>query len=57
MLGKRSPQGSLFAYDQTFRDLVGPESFYVYLADHRHELFCDEDFAPFIKGKPPIKSS
>ena len=45
MLGKRSPQGSLFACDQRFRDLVGAESFYVYLADHRHELFRDEDFA------------
>lgn len=45
MLGKRSSQGSLFACDQRFRDLVGAESFYVYLADHRHELFRDEDFA------------
>ena len=60
MLGKRSPQGSLFACDQSFRALVGAESFYVYLADHRHELFCDEDFASLYcldNGRPSIAPS
>ena len=60
MLGKRSPQGSLFACDQRFRDLVGAESFYVYLADHRHELFRDEDFASLYcldNGRPSIAPS
>lgn len=60
MLGKRSPQGSLFACDQSFRDLVGAESFYVYLADHRHELFRDEDFASLYcldNGRPSIAPS
>jgi hypothetical protein len=60
MLGKRSPQGSLFACDQSFRDLVGAESFYVYLADHHHELFRDEDFASLYcldNGRPSIAPS
>jgi hypothetical protein len=60
MLGKRSPQGSLFACDQRFRDLVGAESFYVYLADHRHELFSDDDFASLYcldNGRPSIAPS
>ncbi|MDP2884498.1 MAG: IS1182 family transposase [Ignavibacteria bacterium] len=60
MLGKRSPQGSLFACDQRFRDLVGAESFYVYLAERRHELFRDEDFASLYcldNGRPSIAPS
>jgi transposase len=60
MLGKRTAQGSLFASDQIFRSLVGEESFYVYLADHRHELFCDEDFASLYcmdNGRPSIAPS
>jgi len=60
MLGKRSPQGSLFGCDQSFRDLVGAESFYVYLAEHRHELFRDEDFASLYcldNGRPSIAPS
>lgn len=60
MLGKRSPQDSLFACDQSFRDLVGTESFYVYLADHRQEFFRDEDFASLYcldNGRPSIAPS
>jgi transposase len=45
MLGKRSPQGRLFTVENRLRKKVGEESFYVFLADHRHELFRDEDFA------------
>ena len=45
MLGKRQSQANLFECDQVYRKLVGEESFYVYLAEHRHELFHDEDFA------------
>ncbi len=45
MLGKRSPQGKLFTAENRLRKKVGEESFYVFLADHRHELFRDEDFA------------
>jgi hypothetical protein len=45
MLGKRSPQGKLFIAENRLRKKVGEESFYVFLADHRQELFRDEDFA------------
>lgn len=45
MLGKRSPQGTLFTVENRLRKKVGEESFYVFLADHRHELFRDEDFS------------
>jgi transposase len=45
MLGKRSAQGTLFTVENRLRKKVGEESFYVFLADHRHELFRDEDFA------------
>jgi len=60
MLGKRTAQGSLFGSEQMFRHLVGEETFYVYLADHRHELFCDEDFASLYcpdNGRPSIAPS
>jgi transposase len=39
---------------------VGEETFYVYLADHRHELFRDEDFALLYSpdnGRPSIPPS
>lgn len=45
MLGKRSPQENLFTIDHQYLSFVGEDSFYGYLAAHRHELFCDEDFA------------
>jgi len=45
MLGKRSAQGKLFTAENRLRKKVGEESFYVFLADHRHELFRDEDFS------------
>jgi transposase len=60
MLGKRSAQDSLFDCGQTFRALVGDDSFYVYLADHRHELFSDDDFASLYcldNGRPSIAPS
>ena len=60
MLGQRDAQSSLFGCDQRFRSLVGEESFYIYLADHRHELFRDEDFALLYcsdNGRPSIPPS
>lgn len=45
MLGKRSPQDDLFDADKQYLAYVGRDSFYGYLAAHRHELFRDEDFA------------
>jgi IS5 family transposase len=45
MLGRRSAQDDLFAADNQYLSFVGRDSFYGYLAAHRHELFRDEDFA------------
>ena len=45
MLGKRSGQVNLFSVESRLRKKVGEDSFYVFLADHRHEFFSDEDFA------------
>ena len=60
MWGKRSAQDSLFECGHAFRALVGDDSFYVYLADHRHELFSDDDFATLYclnNGRPSIAPS
>jgi len=45
MLGKRNPQSDLFLPENRLRERIGKESFYVFLSDHRHEIFSDEDFA------------
>ena len=45
MLGKRNTQTDVFDSDQQYLRFVGEDSFYGYLAGHRHELFRDEDFA------------
>jgi Transposase DDE domain/Transposase domain (DUF772) len=45
MMGTRSPQDKLFAADQIYLDYVGRDSLYGYLAQHRQQLFRDEDFA------------
>jgi hypothetical protein len=45
MLGKRTPQTDIFDSDQQYLHFVGEDTFYGYLAQHRHELFRDEDFA------------
>lgn len=48
MLGTRSPQRGLFDGDTLYRDYVQEEDgnrFYTFLADHRHRLFRDEDYA------------
>ena len=44
MLGKRSVQENMFTVDQQYLSFIGEDSFYGYLAAHRHELFDDEDF-------------
>ena len=57
MLSKRSAQDWLFDCGQAFRALVRNDSFYVYMADHRHELFSDDDFATLYcldNGRPSI---
>jgi transposase len=45
MLGKRSPQMSLFQADHLYLDYVGRKTFYGFLAQHRGQLFRDEDFS------------
>ncbi|HKM84348.1 MAG TPA: IS1182 family transposase [Candidatus Acidoferrum sp.] len=45
MMGKRSPQARIFAADRLYLDYVGRDTLYGYLAEHREQLFRDEDFA------------
>lgn len=48
MLGTRSPQRGLFDADTVYGEYVAAgegTSFYTFLAQHRHEIFRDEDFA------------
>jgi hypothetical protein len=37
----------MFAADHVYLDYVGRDTLYGYLAEHREELFRDEDFAAF----------
>lgn len=60
MLGKRSPQENLFTVDHQYLSFVGEDSFFGYLATHRHELFCDDDFAFLYcadNGRPSVAPS
>ncbi len=45
MFNARDPQESLLNSDSQFLECVGAESFYGFLAQHRHEIFRDEEFA------------
>ena len=45
MLGKQNPQSNFFLPENRLRERIGKESFYVFLSDHRHEIFTDEDFS------------
>lgn len=60
MLGKRSPQRGLFEADTQYRDFVGGNSFYAFLANHRGEIFRDEAFAGLYApklGRPSVPPS
>jgi hypothetical protein len=60
MLGKRSAQRGLFEADTQFRDFVGGNSFYAFLANHCGELFRDESFAGLYapkRGRPSVPPS
>jgi len=60
MLGTRSPQGDMFTPEHRLRKKVGEKSFYVFLSDHRHELFNDEDFSMLYctnNGRPSVAPS
>jgi len=60
MLGERSPQRGLFEADHLYLDHVGKDTFYGFLAEHRDELFHDEDFAECYSpgwGRPSVPPS
>jgi hypothetical protein len=60
MLGKRNPQTTIFDGDQVYLEHVGQRTFYAYLAEKRHELFRDEDFADLYsadRGRPSVAPS
>ena len=60
MLGRRSPQTSLFDGDQVYLDHVGRRTFYAYLAGDGHNLFRDEEFAELYsarRGRPSVPPS
>jgi transposase len=45
MLKERDPQESVFNSDSQFLNFVGRDTFYGFLAEHRHQIFHDKDFA------------
>ena len=60
MLGRHSPQGELFRPDNIHLDHVGRETIYGFLAQQRHRLFRDQDFADLFKkdwGRPSVPPS
>lgn len=46
MLGTVTPQTDLYSTENLYREKLKPNSFYRFLADHRHEIFHDADYAP-----------
>jgi hypothetical protein len=60
MLGRREAQTSIFDSDQRYLGHVGEKTFYAYLAQHRHELFRDDDYAELYRldwGRPSVAPS
>ena len=60
MLGQHSPQGELFRPDNLHLQHVGRDTFYGFLADRRHHLFRDKDFAGLYRedfGRPSVPPS
>lgn len=60
MLKKRDAQESIFNSDNQFLDSVGRDTFYGFLAQHRHEIFRDEEFAFLYckdNGRPSVAPS
>jgi len=60
MMGERTAQDKLFAADHIYLDYVGRETLYGYLAQHRGQLFQDEDFAILYcrnNGRPSVPPS
>lgn len=60
MLGKRSAQRGMFEADTQYRDFVGTNTFYAFLAGHRGEIFKDGTFAGLYApkmGRPSVPPS
>ena len=60
MLGRHSPQGTLFRADNQYLDHVGSKSFYGYLGKTRGTIFRDEDFSGLYReswGRPSVPPS
>src|SRR5215470_167881 len=60
MLGQRDPQATIFDGDQLYLEHVGGRTLYGYLAQNRHQLFHDEDFAELYHaelGRPSVPPS
>src|SRR2546427_9573492 len=60
MMGERSPQDKPFGADHIYLDYVGRDTLYGYLAQHRGQLFRDEDFAILYcrdNGRPSVPPS
>src|SRR5207249_3121066 len=60
MMGERSAQDKLFAADHVYLEYVGRDTLYGYLAQHRGQLFRDEDFAILYcrnNGRPSVPPS
>src|SRR6266581_336404 len=60
MMGERSAQDKLFGADHIYLDYVGRDTLYGYLAQHRGQLFRDEDFAILYcrnNGRPSVPPS
>ena len=60
MMGQCSPQDKLFAADHIYLNYVGRETLYGYLAQHRGQLFRDDDFAILYcrdNGRPSVPPS
>jgi hypothetical protein len=60
MLGHRESQGDFFRPDHVFRDHVGEETFYGFLARQGADWFRDEDFVALYRedfGRPSVPPS
>src|SRR3972149_12002296 len=60
MLGIRSDQRGLFEADYLYRDFVGPDTFYGFLAGQRGQMFRDQDYAALYvlgNGRPSVPPS
>ena len=60
MQGRQDPERRFLDADALCRNLVDDGTVYAFLADHRHELFKEEDFADLFssnRGRPSIPAA